>query len=74
MFNSISNNIAGSSTVLFLKAVAYHKYRVEEEDNHIHQWFLTLGYSGVFKLQLPETPASMVGGEGFWELQSKTPE
>ena len=40
----------------------------------LKQWFLTLGYSGVFELQLPETPASTVGGEGFWELQSKTPE
>ena len=38
---------------------------------HLDQWFLTLGYSGVFELQLPETPASMAGDEGFWELQSK---
>ena len=29
------------------------------------KWFLTLGYSGVFELQLPETPASTAGGEGF---------
>ena len=33
---------------------------------------LNLCYSDVFELQLPETPASTVGGEGFWELQSKT--
>ena len=37
----------------------------------LDQWFLTLGYSGVFELQLPETPASRAGGEGFWEVQSK---
>ena len=37
----------------------------------LSQWFLILGYSGVFELQLPETLASTVGGEGFWELQSK---
>ena len=35
---------------------------------------LNLCYSDVFELQLPEIPASTVGGEGFWELQSKTPE
>ena len=35
---------------------------------------LNLCYSDVFGLQLPETPASTVGGECFWELQSKTPE
>ena len=35
---------------------------------------LNLCYSDVFELQLPETPASTVGGAGFWELQSKTPE
>ena len=35
------------------------------------QWFLTLGYSGAFELQLPETPANTAGGEGFWELKSK---
>ena len=35
---------------------------------------LNLCYSDVFELQLPEAPASTVGGEGFWELQSKTPE
>ena len=33
---------------------------------------LNLCYSDVFELQLPETPGSIVGGEGFWELQSKT--
>ena len=32
---------------------------------------LNLCYSGVFELQLPETPASRAEGEGFWELQSK---
>ena len=32
---------------------------------------LNLCYSGVFELQFPETPASRVDGEGFWELQSK---
>ena len=35
---------------------------------------LNLCYLDVFELQLPETPASTIGGEGFWELQSKTPE
>ena len=35
---------------------------------------LNLCYSDAFELQLPETPVSTVGGEGFWELQSKTPE
>ena len=35
---------------------------------------LNLCYSDVFELQLPETPVSTAGGEGFWELQSKTPE
>ena len=32
---------------------------------------LNLCYSDVFELQLPESPASTAGGEGFWELQSK---
>ena len=35
---------------------------------------LNLCYSDGFELQLPETPVSTDGGEGFWELQSKTPE
>ena len=30
-----------------------------------------LGPPDVLGLQLPETPASTAGGEGFWELQSK---
>ena len=39
-----------------------------------HQSLFQGCYSDVFELQLPETPASTVGGEGLWELQSKTPE
>ena len=35
---------------------------------------LNLCYSDAFELQLPETPVRTAGGEGFWELQSKTPE
>ena len=35
---------------------------------------LNLCYSDAFELQLPETPVSTACGEGFWELQSKTPE
>ena len=35
---------------------------------------LNLCYLDAFELQLPETPVSTAGGEGFWELQSKTPE
>ena len=37
----------------------------------LNQWFLTLSYSGVFELQVPETPASTAGGEDLREWQSK---
>ena len=48
--------------------------------SYYHMWWscravvFNLCYSDAFELQLPETLVRTAGGEGFWELQSKTPE
>ena len=57
-------------------SVAYMSGRLRKKgfndlNSSLDQWFLTLGYSGVFGLQLPEAFTTSCAGWGFWGLQFK---
>ena len=78
--SKILKSLPGSSIHSLKKKVLSYPARWsagKEEDtffnwlNLVSQWFPILDNPGVLGLQLPETLAWTVGGEGFWELHSK---
>ena len=69
------NSSGGVSLETLRKSFAlYFIGKGDIQDQTSRSVVLNLCYSDALELQLPETPVRTAGGEGFWELQSKTPE